>query len=94
MKPLFGVAVFGLLPVPPMPPCDALAGSTDDRPAAAEDLKQRLFEPHANDNEQDKPAPDPVEEGDAESPQNGDAADAPATRLPPNAWLPHPKNAP
>ena len=27
MKPLFGVAVFGLLPVPPMPACDARAGS-------------------------------------------------------------------
>ena len=66
MKPLFGVAVFGLLPVPPMPACDAGAGSPDDRPAAAEDLKQRRPAPHANDNEQNEPAPDPVDDSDAE----------------------------
>jgi len=66
MKPLFGVAVFGLLPVHPMPTCDALAGSPDDRPAAAEDLKQLRLEPNANDNEQDEPAPDAVEDSDAE----------------------------
>jgi hypothetical protein len=59
MKPLFGVAVFGLLPVPPM------LGSHDDRSAAAEGLKQFRLEPNANDNEQDAPAPDPVEDGDA-----------------------------
>ena len=65
MNPLFGVAVFGLLPVPPMPTCNAGAGSPDDRPAAAEGSKQFRLEPHANDNEQDAPAPDPVEDGDA-----------------------------
>ena len=62
MKPLFGVAVFGLLPVPPMPACDAGAGSS----AAAEDLKQFRLQPHANDKEQNAPAPDPVEDSDAE----------------------------
>ncbi len=65
MKPLFGVAVFGLLPVPPMPACNAGAGSPDDRAAAVDDFKQLRLEPHANDNEQDEPAPDPVEDGDA-----------------------------
>ena len=41
MKPLFGVAVFGLLPVPPMPACNAGVGNPDDRPAAAS-LLQRV----------------------------------------------------
>jgi hypothetical protein len=66
MKPLFGVAVFGLLPVPPMPACDAGAVSPDDRPAGAKDLEQFRRQLHANDKEQNAPAPDPVEDRNAE----------------------------
>ena len=58
MKPLFGVAVFGLLPVPPCP-LATLGPATPD-----EGLKQFRLEPHTIHNEQDAPAPDPVEDGD------------------------------
>jgi hypothetical protein len=66
MKSLFGVAVFGLLPVPPMPACDAGAVSPDDLRAAAKDLEQFRLQLHANDKEQNAPAPDPVEDCNAE----------------------------
>ena len=60
MKPLFGVAVFGLLAVPPMSARDG--GGPDERPSAAEDLKRFELESHTNDNTHDEPAPDPVED--------------------------------
>ena len=69
MKALFGVAVFGLLPVPPMPACDALADGRDDHPAATEDMRQSRPEPHANgsSNEvaKDAPAPKRLDDIDA-----------------------------
>jgi hypothetical protein len=51
MKPLFGVAVFGLLAVPPMSARDG--GGPDERPSAAEDLKRFELESHTNDNKHD-----------------------------------------
>jgi hypothetical protein len=48
MKALLGVAVFGLVPVPPMPTCDALADSRDDRSMATEDMRKSQLEPDAN----------------------------------------------
>ena len=41
MKALFGAAVFGLVAVPPMPACDALAGSY--RGPAPDDRRDRRF---------------------------------------------------
>ena len=48
MKAMFGVAVFGLLPVPPMPACDALSGHPADRPTATEDIGKLRFEGNAD----------------------------------------------
>ena len=61
MKPLFGVAVFGLLPVPPCPLATLGPAAPDDRPTAAGGLKQFRLEAHTIHNEQDASAPDPVE---------------------------------
>jgi hypothetical protein len=61
MKALFGVAVFGLVPVPPMPACDALGGSSDDQPIAAEDVRKLPLESHSDgisdDVTKDEPTP-------------------------------------
>jgi hypothetical protein len=69
MKALFGVAVFGLLPVPPMPVCDALAGGRDDHPVATEDMRKSRLESHANGSSdevaKDAPAPARLDDIDA-----------------------------
>jgi hypothetical protein len=87
MKPLFGVAVFGLLPLPPMPAREA--GDPDDRPSAAEDLKRFELESHANDNKHDEPAPDPSRIP-RYSPRNGRAVEDLAIALPPFSLAPEP----
>jgi hypothetical protein len=61
MKPLFGVAVFGLVPVPPMPARNALGGSSDDQPIAVKDLRKLPLKSHADgisdDVTKDEPTP-------------------------------------
>jgi hypothetical protein len=70
MKALFGVAVFGLVPVPPMPACDALGGSPDDRLTTTEDMRKLRLEFDANrisnDVKKNEPAPNHLDDIDTE----------------------------
>jgi len=70
MKALFGVALFGLVPVPPMPAYDAHGGSSDDRPMTTEDMLKLRIEAHANGTSDDvtkaEPAPKQLDDIDTE----------------------------
>jgi hypothetical protein len=92
MKPLFGVAVFGLLAVPPMSARDG--GGPDERPSAAEDLKRFELESHTNDNKHDEPAPDPVEDPSIFTPERARGWRTWQSRCLLSVWLRNPENSP